>query len=111
MKKINNCLTQRIELNYIIPAIRKKLVNLLEKQGLKDAEIAKKLKITKAAISQYKHKKRGKSIKFPKSVEKEIEKAAKIIKKGKNANAEISKIINKIKASSYICIICKECKK
>lgn len=105
------CLTQRIESNYIIPALRKKIMQFLKKQGLKDSEIAQKLKITKAAISQYKHKKRGKEIKFSKELEKEIEMAAKEIYKGKNANAEIIKIIDKIKKSRYICVICKECEK
>ncbi|MEM2954817.1 MAG: hypothetical protein QW625_02620, partial [Candidatus Nanoarchaeia archaeon] len=104
-------LTQKVEFNYIIPAIRIRIIKILEKKGLNDADIAKKLKITKAAVSQYKHKKRGKNIKFPKSIEKEIKKSAKAIEKGKNANAEISKIINKIKLSRHICIICKECKK
>lgn len=104
-----HCLTQKIELNYLIPAIRKKFIGLLEKQGLKDAEISRKLNITKAAISQYKHKKRGKAIKFPGEIEKEIKKSAKAIEKGKSADAEIVNIINKIKKSRYICIICKEC--
>ncbi|MCX8194114.1 MAG: hypothetical protein N3G19_02005 [Candidatus Pacearchaeota archaeon] len=105
-----NCLTQRVELNYLIPAIRKRIISALEKKGLKDAEIAQKLRITKAAVSQYKHKKRGKTIKFPKNILKEIDKATKTIEKGKNPNAEIVKIISELKKSRYICIICKECK-
>lgn len=104
-----SCLTQKIELNYIIPAIRIHLIEILEKKGLNDSDIAKKLKITKAAVSQYKHKKRGKKIKFPKNIMNEINKAAKLIEKGHNANTEIVKIINKIKRGRYICIICKEC--
>lgn len=109
MNKTFSCLTQKIELNCLIPAIRKKFVGVLEKQGFKDSDISRKLGITKAAISQYKHKKRGKAIKFPKSIEEEIERAAFVVGKGKNANVEISKIINKIKKSRYICLICKEC--
>ncbi len=105
-----NCLTQRVEINYLIPAIRKQFIELLEKQGLKDVEIAKKLRITKAAISQYKHKKRGRSIKFPSDISKEIKKSAKAISKGKSADIEIIKIIDKIKKCRYICIICKECR-
>ena len=109
MHKAFSCLTQKIELNYLIPAVRKKFIDILERQGLKDSEISKKLNITKSAISQYKHKKRGKAIKFPAEIEKEIEKSAKVIGKGKSADAEIVKIIEKIKESRYICIICKEC--
>lgn len=104
------CLTQKIELNYLIPAIRKKLIVALEKKGLKDSEIAQKLNITKAAVSQYKHKKRGKELKFPSEIEKEVEKSAQAMKNGKNASREIIKIINKIKSSRYICVVCHECK-
>ena len=101
------CLTQKIELNYIIPALRKAFIDILKKGGLSDAEISRKLKITKAAVSQYKHKKRGKKLNFPGSIMKEILKSGKAISKGKNANVEISKIIEKLKKSSYMCVVCK----
>lgn len=103
------CLTQKVELNCIIPSIRVHFIKILEKQGIKDSEIAKKLNITKAAISQYKHKKRGKKINFPKEIIQEIEKSAKAIEKGRNSNQEILKIIKMLKKSRYICIVCKEC--
>lgn len=108
MKRTFSCLTQKIELNYIIPAIRICLVEMLEKKGMHDSDIAQKLKITKATVSQYKHKKRGKKIKFPNDIMQEINKSAIAISKGKDTNREILKIINKIKKSRYICIICKE---
>jgi len=104
-----NCLTQKVELNYIIPAIRINLISLLEKKGLSDAEISRKLNITKAAVSQYKHKKRGHKIKFSKEIENEIIKSADSILNGKSSNAEISNLIKKLKKSRYICLICKEC--
>jgi predicted transcriptional regulator len=109
MTQALSCLTQKIELNYIIPAIRKEFIELLEKQNLNDSEIAKRLGITKAAVSQYKHGKRGKSINFPKGIAKEIEKSAKAITQGKSADVETTKIINKMKKNRDICIICKEC--
>jgi predicted transcriptional regulator len=102
------CLTQKLELNYLIPAIRKHFIKILEQQGMNDSEIAKRLQITKAAVSQYKHKKRGKEIKFPEKIMKQIKKSAMAIKNGKNANMEILNIINKMKKSRQICIICKE---
>jgi len=104
-----NCLTQKVELNYIIPAIRINLISLLEKRGLNDADISRKLNITKAAVSQYKHKKRGHKIKFSKEIEKEIIKSADSILKGNSSNAEINNLIKKLKKSRYICLICKEC--
>jgi len=105
-----DCLTQKIELNSIIPAIRMEFIKVLEENNISDAEISRKLNITKAAVSQYKHKKRGKSINFPAAIKKEIENAAKEIIKGKNANSEIAKIINEMKKSKYICCVCRECK-
>ena len=102
-----SCLTQKIELDSIIPAIRIELISILEKHDLSDAEISRKLGITKSAVSQYKHKKRGKKLNFPKSIQKEIEKSAEKIAKGKSAGAEISKIINDIKKCRYICNVCK----
>jgi predicted transcriptional regulator len=105
------CLTQKIELNSIIPAIRIEFIGILEAKGLSDADISRKLNITKAAVSQYKHKKRGKKLGFPKSIESAIKKSAEAVSKGKNANSEISKILDKMKKSRYICCVCKECRK
>lgn len=105
-----DCLTQKLELNSIIPAIRKEFIKILENK-LSDAEISRKLNITKAAVSQYKHKKRGKSINFPSDIKKKIEKSAKEIIKGNNADSEIAKIIDEMKKSRYICCVCRECGK
>jgi len=104
------CLTQRIELNVIIPALRKEIFSQLSAKNISDAEISRKLGITKAAVSQYKHKKRGRKVNFSVKIRKEIEKSAIAIAKGKNADAEISKIISNIKKSREICCICGECK-
>ena len=102
-----DCLTQKVELNYIIPAIRKEFIDILGKKGLKDSEISRKLGITKAAVSQYKHKKRGKKLNFPKEIQKKIKSSAISVLKGKSANAEISKLIDEIKKCKYICKVCK----
>jgi len=104
------CLTQKIELNVIIPALRKEFISVLSTKNISDAEISRKLGITKAAVSQYKHKKRGRKVNFSGKIKKEIEKSAIAIAKGKNANAEISKIISSIKKSKEICCICGECR-
>jgi len=103
------CLTQKIELNVIIPALRKEFISVLSAKNISDAEISRKLGITKAAVSQYKHKKRGRKVNFSGNIKKAIEKSAIAIAKGKNANAEISKIISSIKKSREICCICREC--
>ena len=105
------CLTQRLEINYLIPAIRKEIIAIMESHGLSDAEISRKLGITRAAISQYKHKKRGAKVHFDKKTLSEISLSAENILKGRKADFEISKIIKKMKSSREICKVCKgECK-
>jgi len=106
-----NCLTQGIELNKLIPAIRKEFIKILEKGGLNDSEIADKLKITKSAISQYKHKKRGKNIDFPKHLENLVRKSAEKILVGKSADAEINFLLNQMKKQRFTCNVCGECMK
>jgi predicted transcriptional regulator len=103
-----DCLTQKLEIDSIIPAIRMEFIKILEK-SLSDAEISRKLNITKSAVSQYKSGKRGKKLNFPKEIQKEIEKSANLVMKGKNANSEISKILDKMRKCRYICCVCKEC--
>lgn len=103
-----NCLTQKVELNYIIPAIRKEMIKILESNEISDAEISRKLGISKAAVSQYKHKKRGSKITFSEKINKEIKKSASRILKGKKADPEINKIIGMLKESRGICVICRE---
>ena len=106
------CLTQKLELNYLIPAIRKEILRILESKGLSDAEISRKLGITRAAVSQYKHKKRGAKVHFDQKTKSEIVISAENILKGKKADFEISRIIKRMKSSREICRICKEgCRK
>ncbi|MEM2175025.1 MAG: hypothetical protein QXI58_05335 [Candidatus Micrarchaeia archaeon] len=44
----------------LLPTIRKEVAILMYKRGMKESDIAKSLKITKSAISQYIRRKRGK---------------------------------------------------
>jgi predicted transcriptional regulator len=101
------CLPQKAESTYLIPAIRKELAVILRRK-LSDAEIARRLGLTKSAISQYAHKKRASSIKFPVKIKKEINKSAKAVIKGKNAKAEIVKILDLARETNYTCSICRE---
>ena len=64
---------QEIEVWYIMPAIRKELCRvLLTKHKLTQKEIAKRLNITGAAVSQYKKDKRGQHVNLPEGVLSEI---------------------------------------
>ena len=96
---------QEIEVRYILPAIRKQLTIALAKKGLKQKEVAEKLNLTPAAVSQYLSEKRG-TTSFPESVKKEINNSTKLILENKSTpHKELYKISNMIKKTSTICDI------
>jgi predicted transcriptional regulator len=103
-------LPQEIEVWYIIPAIRRELAQvLIKKHNLKQKEVAKILGTTEAAISQYLHKKRAQTLKFPKEMRKQLENSAEIIvKDNKRVVNEILKLINLTKQCGVSCGICKK---
>ncbi len=97
-----------IEYWYVIPAIRKVLSQELKELGLKQKEIAKKLSITEAAVSQYLKEKRAVGIHFNKEILIEIKKIAQKIKQS-NTNQEqiryIQTILQTIKKQGHLCKI------
>lgn len=103
-------LPQEIEVWYIIPAIRRELAQILiKKHNLKYEQTGKILGVSKAAISQYLHKKRAKEIKFPEKIKKEIENASdRIIINNQLVVKEIMSLINKIKQEGVACQACKK---
>ena len=102
------CLPQKAELVYLIPSLRKELALALKK-NLSEKEIASRLGLTKSAISQYIHKKRGAGIKFPENIKKEIKKSADKIANGKSTGmAEIVNLLEIAKKSRFTCTICRE---
>lgn len=102
------CLPQKTELMYLIPTIRKELAESLINK-LSEKEIAAKLGLTKSAISQYLHKKRGSEIKFPRKIKSEIARAAKRILEGNSTDRiEIVRLLGVAKRTRYTCKVCKE---
>ena len=97
-------LSQEIETYYLIPAIRRKLVQMMVKKGIKRKEIAEKMHLTKAAVSQYISGKRGKI-----EVDEEIlEECCDEIIKGSHHITQIQKLIKNLKKERKICdIYCK----
>lgn len=96
---------QEIEVRYILPSLRKEFAIALAKNKIQQKEIAKLLKITPAAVSQYLSEKRGQT-KFNDSIKKEINISInKIVKKSSTTHEELYKISSKIKNSSTICDI------
>ena len=64
---------------YLLPAIRAELVNELKRLGKTQAEIARIMSVTPAAVSQYVKGKRGKVTQFDDKVKKMITSSAKRI--------------------------------
>ena len=50
---------QSIELHYVLPAVRREIALKLKEKGLGQKEIAKRLSVTEAAVSQYINDKRA----------------------------------------------------
>lgn len=94
---------QEIEVWYLLPSIRRELVNEMFNRGLKQKEIAKKLDISDASVSLYKSKKRGENINFSKNIKNKIKKSADNILKGKNSIKEIIKINELAKKELILC--------
>tara|TARA_Y100000310_G_scaffold345750_1_gene469254 strand:+ start:9437 stop:9796 length:360 start_codon:yes stop_codon:yes gene_type:complete len=101
-------LPQEIEVWYIIPSIRKELAKAILEEGLTQKEIAKRLCITEAAVSQYIKNKRGKEVKFTPAVLNQIKISARRIvdSKAKSASMkEIQRICKYLRRRDHICKI------
>ncbi len=97
---------QEIDVWYVLPAIRKELAESLIKQGLNQSEIAIKLGVTKAAISQYLSNKRACGIKFGLVIKDQINHSAKQIMKGSSVMKEIFEIEKLIRRRKIYCSLC-----
>jgi uncharacterized protein len=102
MKKI---MPQELEVWYLIPALRKEFAKIFIKDyKLKQKEVAKYLRITEAAVSQYLKSKRGSEIKFSKEALAEIKKSAKeVIEKKEDMIKELYNLCISLKKSKAMC--------
>ncbi|MFH0752551.1 MAG: helix-turn-helix domain-containing protein [archaeon] len=96
---------QEVEVWYVLPALRKALAEEMLKLGLKQKEIAEKLHVTGAAISQYLKSKRAANIKFPQKIRKAIQISAKSIAKSDAVMAETQKLCTLIRKHGLLCKI------
>ena len=81
---MHNQMPQEIEVWYIIPAIRRELAKSMIELGLTQKQVAKRMGITEAAVSQYLSSKRAKEVVFSNAVLEEIKKSAKKITEDKS---------------------------
>ncbi len=94
---------QEIEVWYLLPAIRRELSKFLVNDGLTQREIASKLGITEAAVSQYLKEKRGNEVSFDEKMKNYIRISSKrIILKGE-VMKEVEKIISFMRKTRFIC--------
>ena len=96
---------QEIEVWYVIPAIRREFVREMKKCGLKQSEIALKLGLTRAAVSQYVSGKRGSDVKFSKEVITEISKAVDALLEGRKPVSAIQRVLKFVKKKGCLCEI------
>ncbi len=81
----------------ILPCLRKRLAEVLLQKGLRQKEIAEKLGVSSAAVSQYLSNKRGKMEDFGERISREVEKSADAILRGANVTDELCRICDIIK--------------
>ena len=92
---------QEIEVWYLIPALRKMLVEELHKRNLKSTEIANILHLTKASVSHYLSNKRG-AVRIN-NFDDEIKKSADALITGSCPTKEIQRLIIKAIKKGILC--------
>ena len=104
-------LPQEIEVWYTIPAVRRELARRLVELGLNQRQVAKKLAVTEAAVSQYLSNKRGTAIEYPAPVVARLSSAASTILRTDDAGLvrkEVTAISELMKEHRVICDIHKK---
>lgn len=87
---------------HLLPAIRSELAKSIRKERFTQKEIAKKLGITPAAVSQYMSKKRGHDMEFSDRIKEMINALAKRI---------VEEDLSEFKIMEEVCVICLEARK
>jgi len=100
---------QKVELWYVIPAIRKEFAKLMIKKGLTQRDAADKLGVTESAVSQYLKEKRAKHlIAFDREINKEMKKSVDIILKGGSVIRETQRMCALCKNRRFLCRVSKK---
>ncbi len=98
---------QEIEVWYLLPAMRKSLVEIFKRDyKLSQKKSAELLGLTESAVSQYLNSKRAQKIKFLKNEREKIKKAAKdIVTDSKNRRYYFQKLAKSLRGSEVLCKI------
>ena len=101
---MHNQMPQEIEVWYIIPALRRELAKCMVELGLAQKQIADKMDLTEAAVSQYLSSKRAKEVMFSNAVLDEIKKSAKRVVENKgNLVQEMMRLTNLTAVKHVMC--------
>jgi len=82
----------------VLPCIRRRLAERLKEKGLSQRDIAQKIGVSEAAVSQYLSDKRGRNSAFDGHMEKEIARSAEAVLAGEDAIEEICRLCRMVKA-------------
>src|SRR3989344_6422064 len=102
---------QEIEVWYVFPAIRREFAKELLIKGFSQKQIASKMGLTQAAVSQYIQSKRATNLIFEKEVKSEIKKSVNRFVKTGNMVKEMLYLSSYIKKNMHICKIHKSFEK
>ena len=95
---------QELEIWYLFPALRRELSKEMIKLNLKQADIARRLGTTRAAVSQYLKSKRAQKIKFDIKTKKAIKETAKqLISEDKSLIFHMQKLLHIAKQNKVLC--------
>ncbi len=90
----------------VLPAIRAELARLMIEEGLPQQQVANRLGLSKAAVSQYISAKRGHDISFPSDIEEKINGLAKSLAgnlTGDEAVSSLCSVCKGIQSSGWLC--------
>ena len=76
----------------VLPCIRRRLAEKLKEKGLSQRNIAQKIGVSEAAVSQYFSNKRGKHSSFNHKMENEFNQSAEAVFKGEDDIEEICRL-------------------
>ncbi len=99
---------QEVEVLYILPALRREITIEMKKLGIEQKEIANRLCVTEAAVSQYLKSKRASKVKFSKTALSLIKTSAKKIKDRRMMLKETQDLLKILKKQGSICKVHKE---
>lgn len=94
---------QELELWYIVPALRREFAIEMRRRGVRGVEIARRLGLTKAAVSQYFSKSRAAEFRFDRKTKGLIADSVSKVVNGADSLVEIQRIVDVLRNNAGIC--------